>query len=254
MNPSAAQIKHLRSLKLKKFREKYGQFLIEGDKIVREALAEQAHRIISIYALPEWIAHLPERAKQKNAAILHDISEKTLERISLLRSPNKAVALMKMPPPTPLHLPKGSWSIYLDGLRDPGNVGTIWRIADWFGFRQILASPDTVDFYNPKVIQASMGAFLRIPATTTAPEKLKQLKPPEKFAFWGADMNGLPFGKWNPPPHGVLVIGSEAEGISPKMRALLENTLCIPKAPHSRAESLNAAVAAAILAAKIAPH
>ncbi len=252
MKLSTAQIKHLRSLKLKKYRSKYGQFLVEGDKLLREILLEDAPKPLAVYALPEWIAHLPERVQSEKIEILHPISPKTLERISLLQTPNKAIALMKIPAEKPSQFSSSGWAIYLDGLQDPGNMGTIWRIADWFGFRQIWASPDSVDFYNPKVIQASMGAFLHIPAATAAAEELEQLKPQKDFSFWGADMKGLPFGKWKAPDQGLLVIGSEGKGLSPAVRQQIQNTISIPKAPQGKAESLNAAMATAILAAHIA--
>ncbi len=251
MKLSTAQIKHLRSLKLKKYRLKYRQFLVEGDKLVREVLNEEVENLLAVYALPEWIAHLPERARAEKADMLQAVSPKMLERISLLQTPNKAIALLSIPAKRATQLPTSGWAIYLDGLQDPGNMGTIWRIADWFGFRQIWASPDSVDFYNPKVIQASMGAFLHIPASTATAEELKRLKPHENFSFWGTDMKGLPFGKWKAPSQGLLVIGSEARGLSPALRKQIQNTISIPKAPSGRAESLNAAIATAILAAHI---
>ncbi len=256
MNISKAQIKHLRSLKLKKFREKYGEFVIEGDKLLREALNEQARAIRSIYALPSWLEDLPEKLLAETRASIYSVSQAELERISSLSTPNKALAILQIPPAGPFVPPAEGWSFYLDGLRDPGNVGTIWRIADWFGFRQMIVSPDTADLYNPKVIQASMGAFLRIPAVTASHEELATLKHP----LWGADMEGLPYDSpqeaeaWAPPPSGLLVIGSEARGLSPAIRSLLSGRVSIPKAPHSRAESLNASVAAGILAGKIASY
>ncbi len=251
MNISRAQIKHLRSLKLKKFREKCGEFVIEGDKLLREALRDRPEALTALYALPGWLQDLPPKLLQKTRAPIYELSPAELERISSLSSPNKVLASMKMPTAKAFSPPPKGWAFYLDGLRDPGNVGTIWRIADWFGFRQIIASPDTVDFYNPKVIQASMGAFLRIPTATASPKELAKLKP-EKHPIWGADMEGQPFGKWNPPPSGLLAIGSEAHGLSPQIRQLLRGSIGIPPAPHSLAESLNASVAAGILASKIA--
>jgi len=258
MNISKAQIKHLRSLKLKKFREKYGEFAIEGDKLLHEALRDRPESLTGIYALPSWLAAMAEKGLKKTSAPIYPITQTELERISSLSTPNQVLATVKMPPSRPFSPPTTGWAFYLDGLRDPGNLGTIWRIADWFGFRQIIASPDTVDFYNPKVIQASMGAFLRVPATTATHEELANLDK-EKCSLWGADMEGLPFGKWNPPPTGLLVIGSEAHGLSPRLRQWLQprlrqwlqGSVSIPRAPHSRAESLNASVAAGILASKV---
>ncbi len=257
MNISKAQIKHLRSLKLKKFREKYGEFVIEGDKLLREALSEQADAIRSIYALPAWLEGLPEKLLAKTRAAIYPVSRAELERISALSTPNKALAILQIPPARPFVPPAEGWSFYLDGLRDPGNVGTIWRIADWFGFRQMIISPDTADLYNLKVIQASMGAFLRIPTAIASCEELSALDR-NKHPLWGADMEGLPYDSpqktdaWLPPPSGLLVIGSEARGLSPSIRSLLSGCVSVPKAPHSRAESLNASVAAGILAGRIA--
>ena len=155
---SKSEIKELKSLHQKKYRDGMGRFLAEGDKLVREAMRSSA-AIQEIYALPDWDG-LDEA--QRAGLNIEIIDQKQLDQICELRNPNKAAALIRTPAAVYEAGLTAGWHIYLDRVRDPGNLGTILRIADWYGLREIICSPDSVEPYNQKVVQASMGAVFRV--------------------------------------------------------------------------------------------
>lgn len=266
------QIKHLVSLRLKKYRHNHRQYLAEGDTLTAEIVqsASPALRyVVCTRAYWEdqtrvWQASLTDR--------IYFCDEATIASISSLDTPTDVLALLDMPAEMPAEevaqgsdaearlesqpavstptaaLPTGLW-LYLDGLRDPGNLGTIWRIADWFGVSHVYLSDDCVDAYNPKVIQASMGAFLRVNCRCRPLASLRAEHP--AMSIQGTcisdGVNALAYA-W--PPHTLLVIGSESHGIRPAAHACLDGWLSIPRGPHSSgAESLNAGVATGILCA-----
>lgn len=182
---------------------------------------------------------------------MHAIDERTLRKISALVTPQSGLALARIPDPAPSSRAVTGCCFYLDGLQDPGNVGAIWRIADWFGMPALYCSPDCADPYAPKTVQASMGAVFRVPAVEITAQELLGANP--DIPFWGADMDGLDFfsiSDW--PIPSLLAIGNEGRGLSAGVRALLSARVCIPRSPRGGAESLNAAVAAGIFAAGIA--
>lgn len=227
---SKNDIKDIKSLGQKKFRDERGLFVVEGEKLVDEAL-RSGWDVVAHYRV-------------------EDIGEAAMARISQLTHPSPALAVVRMPaleapaPPEPDEL-----LLALDGVRDPGNLGTILRIADWFGIRRILASHDTVEAYNPKVVQATMGAIFRVRVHyCDLPGQLKTLRSCAAIPVYGTFLEGDNIYQTKLPRGGILVMGSEANGISPAVSAAVTQKLFIPPFPHDAhtSESLNVAVATAI--------
>lgn len=241
-------IKYIKTLHLKKFRQKYNNFIAEGEKIVGELLQQTVYPVTEVFATPDWLgAHLPELTRRGIAAT--PISEAELGAITQLSTPNKVLALVGYPPTTPPTNWADNWTIYLAGLQDPGNVGTILRIADWFAIPRVVAGPGTVDLYNSKTLQATMGAFLRVQwLTADLPDVLAQAP---NLPVWSADMGGHDVFSLAAPTAGILVIGNEGQGIPEAVRLLTTQTIAITAPPGSGAESLNAAVATGILCAAL---
>lgn len=247
MAVSKAQLKYIRSLQQKKYRQKYNNFVVEGDKIVEELIRIRPGHIEAMYALTPWL----ERHREALSELQEQITEVTpqeLKQLSALHTPNQVLALVRFEADElNAGLLSREWTLFLDGIRDPGNLGTILRIADWFGVSCVCCSPDCVDQYNPKVIQASMGAFLRVHCVSTTLAGLLRLAGP--LPVLGADLAGENIFQASLPPRGIVVIGSEAQGLSPEVQAQLTHRISIPRGAHGGAESLNAAVAAGIICA-----
>lgn len=247
---TANQAKFVAALQVKKYRQKYRKFVVEGEKMVGELLAQHRLRTDSVFCLERWAAENAVLAAPFSEKI-NLVSEAELRKISTLTTPNKVLAVVEMPSETPdFQALAGGFSFYLDGLQDPGNLGSILRIADWFGFRAVFCSPDSVDAFSPKVVQAGMGASLRVP-TWEMPLSEILANLPAQTPVLGAVMDGENLFRAVLPPGGVLVIGNEGRGISPETERLLTHRLTIPRAPGGGAESLNAAIAAGILAAQV---
>lgn len=227
-----AQIARLRSLQEKKAREAAGLFVVEGEKVVAELLAAR-FPLVDIYATPAW-----------TGARTVDVSVAEMARISHYPTPSAVLAVGKIAR-TPLAagaLDRGL-TLALDGIQDPGNVGTLLRIADWFAFARVLLSPDCADLFSQKVINASMGSFARVAVhTVVLPEALGATTAP----VLGCDLQGDDVHALKPLRDAVVVVGSEGRGLSLAVQALVTRRVTIPK--FGRAESLNAAVAAAIVA------
>lgn len=231
------EIKFIKSLSQKKFRDSSGLFVVEGEKMVAEALASR-FQVGKVYRKA-------------------DIGEAAMARISGLSSPSPALALVHRP----LDLEQGEIPgkglfLALDGIRDPGNLGTILRIADWFGADAVFASPDTVDVFNPKVVQATMGAIFRVRFHYTPIPALCRAAIQKGGKVYGTFLDGenlykkaLDCGSDAPS---VIVIGNEANGISPETGACVSHRLYIPPFPADApgSESLNAAVATAVTMAE----
>lgn len=233
---SAAQIKHLTSLQLKKYRQKYAEFVIEGGKILAEALQEGVE-VKAVIATPEQLDKC--RLLAGNIPVL-EADEKQMKNISSMSEPPGILAWCSMRKASEMQQPDG-WQLALDGIRDPGNLGTIIRTADWFGVRNILLSEDCADIYNPKTLQSSMGSMFRcsiIQGTLTDLLRTAN-KPVFAAAADGDSMDQLRTAS------GVLVIGSESHGISEEVKRVCDHSVAIPG--DGRTESLNAAVAAGIL-------
>lgn len=234
---TAAEIKFIKSLSQKKFRDSEGLFVVEGEKMVQEAL-KSGFEVERVYRKEE-------------------IGEAAMERISALSSPSPALALVRKPADlSSAKLPSKGLILALDGIRDPGNLGTILRIADWFGIDAVYASEDTVDVFNLKVVQATMGAIFRvkfhyadIPALCSS--ALKAGGRVYGTFLDGENMYGKELSNGTEAPS-VIVIGNEANGISANTAACVTDRLFIPPFPADDpgSESLNAAVATAITVAE----
>ena len=224
------EIKEIRSLAQKKFRDGAGLFVVEGEKLVAEAVAS-GFEVVKVFRTEE-------------------IGEENMARISMLTHPSPALAIVRKPSDTEIVPPADELMLALDSLRDPGNVGTILRIADWFGIRTVLASPDTVEIYNPKVVQATMGAIFRVRVKVCPlPETLSALRR-QGVPVYGTFLHGKSLYDAPLAATGVIVLGSERDGISPDVEAAVSERLTIPPYPAgqpSGAESLNVATAAAIV-------
>jgi TrmH family RNA methyltransferase len=240
---SSGTIKFISSLRQRKFRQNYHKFTAEGGRIVEELLAQQRYVVEHVYALEEWVAGQPDLP----SVPVTTVTPKELGRISQLSTPNQVLAVVELPE-QPLELPDGinaGWSLYLDGVQSPSNLGALLRIADWFGFHHIIAGPGTADLYNSKSIQATMGSFLRIDFRKG--ELVEVVSRFPSLPVFGADLDGESVYQLQAPPTGVLVIGAEGPGVSKGARTQVQRWLTIPSAPGRKAESLNAAVAAGIL-------
>ena len=234
---SLAQIKFIKSLSQKKFRDSSGLFVAEGEKLVAEAMASR-FQVEAVYRKEE-------------------IGEAAMARITGLSSPSPALALVHRPEDlSKAELPEKGLFLALDGIRDPGNLGTILRVADWFGIDAVFCSPDTVDCFNPKVVQATMGAIFRVRIHYTDIPLLCEKARAMGGNVYGTFLDGENFyqkdlsnGKDAPS---VIVIGNEANGITEKTAACVTDRLYIPPYPANDAgsESLNAAVATAITVAE----
>ena len=238
------EIKRLKSLQQKKVRDELGVFAVEGEKMVQEAVSSP-FEVECIYRKDE-------------------IGESAMERISSLSSPSPAFAVVKKPSDAyiddlsqvePL-IREGGLFLALDTIRDPGNLGTIIRIADWFGIKAVFATKDTVDLYNPKVVQSTMGAIFRVKMHYVDLPELSRMVLDMGGKVYGTFLDGknmyereLDNGAVSPS---VIVIGNESEGISPAMAGLVSDRLYIPPYPADQpgSESLNAAIATAITVAE----
>lgn len=247
---SHSQIKYVQSLQQKKFRRQHGVFVAEGEKIVFE-LWSGPFEVEGVYALNEWI--MEHRHEIPMGVPVLEVSNKDLERISGFKTPNKVLAVIKMPEETDEpELQNGALCLVLDKVQDPGNLGTIIRTADWFGIRQVICSVDTAELFSPKVIQATMGSFLRVNVSYTdlAPflEKAARNQP-----IFGAFLEGNNMFEVMAPKEGILVIGNESKGISDEIARLVTRKVKIPGGRQHKktdsAESLNASVAAGIMMA-----
>lgn len=212
-----------------------------------ELLAQQRVAVSAIFGLERWAT--------ENAALLEPflekfnlVSESELKKISALSTPNKVLIVAELPgEPFASEIFQKDFCFYLDGIQDPGNLGTILRVADWFGIPAVICSPDSADAFSPKVVQASMGAFLRVKIWEIPFEKILESVP--NVPILGAVLEGKSIFQAKLPPNGLLVVGSEGRGISPEIEKKLTHRLTIPRHPNGAAESLNAAVAAGIFAA-----
>ena len=227
-----AEFQRLRSLREKKHREALGLFVVEGEKVVGELLAAN-FPFVEIYATPAW-----------PGAKTHEVSADAMARASHFPTPSSVFAVGKISrePLAPAALDRGL-TLALDGVQDAGNVGTLLRIADWFAVDRVVLSPDCADLFHQKVINASMGSFARVRAhTADLAAVLKETKSPVLGCdLAGDDVHALP-----PLRNAVIVIGSEGRGLSPALRPFVTEYVTIPKF-GAAAESLNAAVAAAIV-------
>ena len=235
MSISKNQLKLITSLSQKKYRQKHLLFIAEGVKVVNELL-NSSFEIESLFCTDDFETTI---SKEKITAI----SETELKKISTLKSPNKVLGIFKIPEEKQLQ--NNGLIIALDAINDPGNLGTIIRLCDWFGVSQLVCSKDTVDCYNQKVVQASMGSLTRISIHYT---DLKDYLSENSLPSFIADMNGENVYRTVLPKEGILIMGNEANGVSEEIKRLIQHTISIPRFGETQeTESLNVATATAIL-------
>lgn len=219
----------------KKFRQKYNLFLVEGNKIICE-LPNSNFKIKEIFSTD------PHKLDFSEVPMTH-ISENELKKISFLKTPKDSVAVCYIEPER--KMPDVSVQLVLDGIQDPGNLGTIIRLADWFGIEQIICSEDTVDFYNPKVIQATMGSFTRVNMVYC---NLVDYLSETKNINIGTDMDGENIYQFEKPEKLNLILGNEGNGMRAETEKLLQKSISIPRFGKSKStESLNVSMAAGII-------
>jgi TrmH family RNA methyltransferase len=236
---SKAKQKWIRSLQLKKNRDEEQVFVVEGEKMVLEGLSHSFHELIILVAENEHVSLIPESVTTN----CYSISSNELAQLSTLKTPNKLIAVFKRRNQQTDSTKKG---IVLDGVQDPGNLGTILRIADWFGVSQIICSHETVDVYNPKVIQASMGAIYRVNVVYT---DLYNFLSNTNQPSYSALLDGTDFQKVSFEENALLIMGNEGKGIHNELLPFIQHRITIPKI--GQAESLNVGTATAVLIAKM---
>jgi len=235
--------KYVRSLYIPKFRKNYGKFLAEGDKICTEIISNSNFEIEFIIATQQWITNIPKDIILDREKLIC-IGEKELLALSKQRSGIQVLIVAKKKPETiNISLIKAGYSIYLDEVQDPGNLGSIIRIADWFGIQSVIRSTGSADYYNPKVIQSSMGSFLRVHLSTCDFDQFYAALP--GHYFYGTAMEGDNLFNSGPYQAGTIVIGNEGRGMGASLQSKMNQILSIPKI--GSAESLNAAVACGII-------
>jgi RNA methyltransferase, TrmH family len=236
------QVKYIQSLAHKKFRDAEGVFVVEGPKIALELLMDQRLRPRQVYAQKEWIDALsPEMGKRLKTGLLVEVGPVELERLSALTTPNQVVAIFEKP-----SFPDPDWTagvhLVLDAVGDPGNLGTIVRLADWFGLSSVVASPDSADVFNAKAVQSTMGSIGRVNVCYQDPVPLLYQA---GLPVYAAVLEGDGVYGMGPIRQGFIVIGNESRGIGPGLLELATRRITIPRI--GQAESLNAAVAAGII-------
>jgi RNA methyltransferase, TrmH family len=244
-----SKIKFIRSLQIKKYRDEEGLFIAEGDKIVREALIS-GYDITLVVAEKDWLKNNKNELSHFAGEIIETDSE-GLKRISSLKTPNNVLSVIRKPDYKPdTFVLKEQLSLVLDTIQDPGNLGTIIRIADWFGIKDIICSPSTADVYNPKVVQSTMGAIFRV--NTYYSGLTDFLKKSADIPVYGTLLEGENI--FNSPltSHGLIILGNESKGISEELLPFINHRLFIPSFPPGAvsSESLNVSSAAAIVCAE----
>jgi TrmH family RNA methyltransferase len=233
MSLSKNHLKLITSLSQKKYRHKYKLFVVEGVKVVQEFL-NSSYELEILFSTESSFSYLDS---------FIEVSEQELKKISSLKTPNKVIALFKIP--VEKNSSPSGLIVALDAINDPGNLGTIIRLCDWFGIDQLLCSKETVDCYNTKVVQSSMGSLTRVAISYI---DLKEYLTSVSIPVFIADMDGDNIYEMKPPTSAVLVMGNEANGISNSIKQIVSTKITIPRYGNSQlTESLNVATATAIL-------
>ncbi len=241
---SKSQISFVNALHQKKHRKEQNLFIAEGSKSIIE-FTQSNYIVNTIFHTSEATPKLYNLSQKVK---LQEVSESELKKISTLTSPHDALALIQIPERTNTVQESftGKFVLVLDGIQDPGNLGTIIRTADWFGFSDIICSTDTVDAYNPKVVQASMGSLSRI---SVYHADLNEFFANANMTIFGTLLDGRSVYETNFGKEGYIILGNEGNGISEKVKALINTAVTIPK--FGGAESLNVAISAAIICSEI---
>lgn len=243
---SKAKIKYIHSLELKKNRKAEGIFVAEGHKVVGDLMAIMPPTLV--VATPQWLEQNAQHSALTGTEII-DVTPEELRKVSFLQHPQQVLALFKIPTTNNQHPSPNTTNLTLalDGVQDPGNLGTIIRIADWFGIEDIVCSQDTADVWNPKVVQATMGSIARVNVTyCDLGEWLDAL--PSDTPIYGTVLDGDDINTADIENRGVIIMGNEGNGISDQIKQRVTHRLLIPNYPANRptADSLNVAIATAI--------
>jgi len=232
---SKNQIKLITSLHQKKYRKEHKLFLAEGPKVIKELLKAGFYL--------EYFFSTQTAFPEVSSSVINLVSESELKKISALTTPNECLAIFRIPEQKKVD--ESGLIVALDDIRDPGNLGTIIRLCDWFGIKELVCSEETADLYNPKVVQATMGSISRVNINYL---NLENFISNTKLAVFGTFMEGKNIYKSDLPQHGIIVMGNEANGISPKIENLVKNKISIPRfGDLQQTESLNVATATAII-------
>ncbi len=232
------QIRLVKDLQQKKYRNEHGLFVVEGIKIVKELVDEGLHPFKVFSSISSLQAELN--------VVVEFVSETELKKMSGLSTNNGVIGIFEMPKQS--ELADEDWILALDAVRDPGNLGTIIRLCDWFGIRQLVCSSDTVDCYNPKVLQATMGSIARVNIRYT---NLVEYLAKSELPIFGTFINGPNIYDRDFPKTGILVMGNEANGISREIENAVNERIAIPQFGNETTESLNVATATAIFLSEL---
>lgn len=243
---SIAKTKLINSLKMGKFRKEHGLFIAEGTTNVLD-LINNGTVVSDLFATTTWIE--TNQSKIPDQEIVQ-VSDKEIKKLSLLKTPSAIVGVFEIPVHDKIEASKiNDLVLMLDNIRDPGNLGTIIRTADWFGIKDIICSKESVDAFNPKVVQASMGSISRVKIHYRNLKNFLESKP-EYLKVFGTVLNGDNLIEIPKPQHGIILIGNEAHGISNELLPLVNQKVTIPliaNDSNGSAESLNASIATAII-------
>lgn len=212
--------------------------MAEGIKLVNELLESSLSAVHLFSTEAELVG--------RSSIEVVNVSESDLDRMSGLKTPNKVIGVFEIPKPQPLDY--SDWILALDRIQDPGNLGTIIRLCDWFGIRHLLCSPDTADCYNPKTLQATMGSIARVNIVYNSVEKVVQ---ESGLGLYGTFMEGSSVYQFNFPKAGILLLGNESHGISSQLEQLTKEKITIPQFGNSKIDSLNVATASAIILSEL---
>ncbi len=237
---SKNQIKLIKSLEQKKFRRREGLFVAEGPKVVGDLMKRWTP--VAVYATEDYTPTLPVNVER--------ITDDELRRTSFLQHPQQVLALFELPQNTSFTPSETKLTLALDGVQDPGNLGTIIRLADWFGIEDIICSQETADAWNPKVVQATMGSLARVNIIYTNLSELFEALP-EGFPVYGTLLDGDNIYTQELTKGGIIIMGNEGNGLTEKVRRRVNRRLLIPSyRTDDTAESLNVAIATAIVCAE----
>lgn len=246
MSLSKNEIKLVKSLQIKKYRDLNRKFVVEGIKLVTELFLQTHFKVDAVFKTPDCELVVPSHIHA------FTVTAAELERISGLKTPNKVLAVVKYPLDLPIDFEKTNTVLVLDTINDPGNLGTIIRTADWFGVDAVFASETTVDLFNPKVIQASMGAVYRVRFYRTDLVETLQKLNAHNYHILGAALGGADLYQTNFSKKTAIVMGSESHGIAAKLDDLIALKVEIPR--FGETESLNVAMATGILLSHYRMH
>lgn len=243
---SKSTVKYIQSLQHKKFRDEYNAFVAEGPKVVEGILSSGIFPVSAIYAVQDWADELDRSLQNTYAGKMEIVKDFELEKIASYTTANKVVAVFEKREPVTAFSSGNRFTLVLDDLQDPGNLGTIIRTADWFGIENIICSPNTVDMYNNKVVQSTMASLGMVNIVYT--NLAEWLKKQQGITVFAAALNGRSINELKEIKEGIIIIGNESKGISGEIMQLANEKITIPRIGH--AESLNAAVAAGIIVAR----